>query len=58
MYRPDQSQLLCHTIELHVVGVASPALRAHSCVLGTVPTLGFDIASYINKYQVSEYHTR
>ncbi|XP_019850254.1 PREDICTED: putative protein arginine N-methyltransferase 9 [Amphimedon queenslandica] len=55
LIRPDQSQLLCHTVQLHVVGVASPALRAHSCVLGTVPTLGFDIASYINKYQVSHY---
>lgn len=38
-----------------IVGVASPTLRAHSCVLGSVPTLGLDIARFINPYQVVKY---
>ncbi len=39
-------------VEVVLVGVASPEMRAQSCVLGTVPTLGFDIARHINRYQV------
>ena len=37
------------------MGVASPEMRARSCVLGTVPTLGLDIARHINRYQVGVY---
>ena len=40
-------------VEVHAVCIASPALRAHCSVLGTVPTLGFDIAQFINKLQVT-----
>ena len=40
---------------VHAALVSSPALRANSLVLGTVPTLGFDVAQFINKYQVSHY---
>ena len=49
---PEDVLVLPQNIDIHVVGVASPALRAHSCVLGTIPTLGFDVARFINKYQV------
>ena len=35
--------------------ISSPALRANSLVLGTVPTLGFDIARFINSYQVTHF---
>ncbi len=40
------------------MGVASADMRGLSSVLGTVPTLGLDIAQYINKYKVSiiTYH--
>ena len=40
---------------IHATLISSPALRANSLVLGTVPTLGFDVAQFINKYQVSHY---
>ena len=40
---------------VHAALISSPALRANSLVLGTVPTLGFDVARFINKYQVSHY---
>ena len=40
---------------VHAALISSPALRANSVVLGTVPTLGFDIAQFINKYQVTHY---
>ena len=43
---------ICNSVYIHVMGVSSPDLRAHSCVLGCIPTLGFDIAQFINKYQV------
>ncbi|XP_065830120.1 protein arginine N-methyltransferase 9-like isoform X2 [Oscarella lobularis] len=33
--------------------LASPALRANSQVLGSIPTLGFDIARFVNEYQVT-----
>ena len=52
MMSPEDMLILPQNIDIHVVGVASPALRAHSCVLGTIPTLGFDVAQFINKYQV------
>ena len=40
---------------IHAALISSPALRANSLVLGSVPTLGFDVARFINKYQVSHY---
>ena len=41
------------SIEIILMGVASPGMRAVSSVLGTVPTIGLDIARHINEYQVS-----
>ncbi len=38
-----------------VMLVSSPSMRAHCSVLGTVPTLGLDIAPVINTYQISHY---
>ena len=38
---------------LEAVLVSSPCLRAESCVLGTVPTLGLEIAPFLNHYQVT-----
>ena len=43
-------------IEVVIMGVASPEMRARSCVLGSVPTLGFNIAKHVNKYQVPNNH--
>ena len=40
---------------VHAALISSPSLRANSLVLGTVPTLGFDVAQFINKYQVRHY---
>ena len=42
-------------VDVVAVLISSPALQAHSCVLGSVPTLGFDIARTVNKHQVN-YH--
>ena len=39
-------------VTVHSVAVSSPSLRAQTTVLGSVPTLGLDIARFINKYQV------
>lgn len=39
-------------VTVWIVGVASPALRSQSCVLGSVPTLGLDVARFLNRYQV------
>ena len=49
----SEAVVIPYRVTVCVVGVASPALRAHSCVLGSVPTLGMDIARFINPYQVS-----
>jgi type II protein arginine methyltransferase len=46
---------LCERVQIHITGINSPALRARSCVLGTIPTLGLEIAPFINKYQVTHY---
>lgn len=43
-------------VEVVVAGISSPGLRAMSCVLGKIPTMGFDIAHFINKYQVKSKH--
>ncbi len=43
------------SISLCMVLISSPALRACSSVLGTLPTLGFDVACSMNHYQVSHY---
>ena len=40
------------TVVVHAVCISSPALRAQASVLGTIPTLEFDIARFINQYQV------
>lgn len=35
--------------------ISSPALRAQSSVLGTIPTLGLEVAPVINHYQVTHF---
>jgi len=35
--------------------VYSPSMRAHCSVLGSVPTLGTEIAPVINAYQISHF---
>ena len=42
-------------ISVYLVLLSSPYLRAWSAVLGTLPTLGFDVACHMNKYQVTHY---
>ena len=42
-------------VRLKAVLISSPALRAQSCVLGTIPTLGFEVAPVINRYQVTHF---
>ena len=42
-------------VSVYLVLLSSPCLRAWSAVLGTLPTLGFDVACHINKYQVTHY---
>ena len=42
-------------VSVYLVLLLSPCLRAWSAVLGTLPTLGFDVACHINKYQVTHY---
>ncbi|KAL5493356.1 hypothetical protein EMCRGX_G014525 [Ephydatia muelleri] len=49
------TEVLPSKVTLYAVCISSPALKAQSCVLGTIPTLGFDIASFINRYQVSHF---
>ena len=45
--------LISSSIDVLLVGVSSPKMRAMSCVLGSVPTIGLDIAKHINEYQVN-----
>ena len=45
--------LISSSIDVLLVGVSSPEMRAMSCVLGSVPTVGLDIAKHINEYQVN-----
>ena len=45
-----------YSMNIIIMGVASPAMRAHSSVLGKIPTIGFDIASFLNKYQVCTFY--
>ena len=51
----SSSLIIPDHMTIHAALISSPALRANSLVLGTVPTLGFDVARFINKYQVSHY---
>ncbi len=53
----SQSLILPCSVTVHAVCISSPALRAKAAVLGTVPTLGFDIARFINQYQVLSLQT-
>ena len=48
----DDSVMVVSSISLHAVAISSPTLRGHTSVLGSVPTLGLDIARFINQYQV------
>lgn len=49
------TQVLPSKLVVYAACISSPSLKAQSCVLGTIPTLGFDIASFINRYQVSHF---
>ena len=51
----SSTEVLPSKMTVHAVCISSPTLKAQSCVLGTIPTLGFDIASFINRYQVSHF---
>ena len=53
IYSATDCVLIPCSIEVVVACVDSSEMRALSCVLGSVPTAGFDIAQHINKYQVS-----
>jgi type II protein arginine methyltransferase len=48
----DQSVVVPSSVTVCAACISCPALRANSQVLGSVPTLGLDIAQFINKYQV------
>lgn len=58
-YRATQlcptSIMIPSRLNIEAALVLSPTLRAQSSVLGTVPTLGFEIAPFINQYQVSHF---
>ena len=40
---------------VEAVLVSSPSMRAHCSVLGSVPTLGLNIAPVINAYQIAHF---
>lgn len=42
-------------MSIEAVLISSPTLRSQSSVLGSVPTLGFKIAPFINHYQVTHF---
>ena len=48
----DRFVVVPQNVTIWAVCVSSPELRANSQVLGSVPTLGLDIARFINEYQV------
>ncbi|XP_062513751.1 protein arginine N-methyltransferase 9-like isoform X2 [Corticium candelabrum] len=49
----DRFVVVPQNVTIWAVCVSSPELRANSQVLGSVPTLGLDIARFINEYQVT-----
>lgn len=51
----ESSIIVPGKVALKAVLISSPALRAQSCVLGTIPTLGFEVAPVINHYQVTHF---
>ena len=60
VHRSHQSHsdtlILPARVTVHSAAISSPALRAQCAVLGSVPTLGLDIARFINKFQVCVIH--
>ena len=45
--------LIPSSIDVLLVGMSSLEMRAMLCVLGSVPSVGLDIAKHINEYQVN-----
>ena len=54
-YFHSSSITIPSSLTVHAAVISSPTLRAQSSVLGSIPTLGFDIAHFINHYQVTHY---
>ena len=46
------SVMVVAAVSVQAMAIASPSLRALTSVLGTVPTLGLDVARFMNQYQV------